>query len=59
MEVPEITTACPACRPLLEQQHAINKSLMEQVEKLTKRLEAIEREGKRQSAPFLKRGSSR
>jgi len=55
MEVPEITTACPACRPLLEQQHAIIKSLLEQVEKLTKRLEAVEREGKRQAAPFRKK----
>lgn len=54
MDVPKITTDCPDCKPLFEQQQAIIDMLVKQVEKLTARLEKVEREGKRQAAPFRK-----
>ena len=49
MDVPKITTDCPDCKPLLEQQQAIIEMLVKQVEILTARLEKVEREGKRQA----------
>ena len=55
MDVPKITTDCPDCKPLLEQQQAIIDMLVKQVELLTARLEKVEREGKRQAAPFRKK----
>ena len=55
MDVPKITTDCPNCKPLLEQQQAIIDMLVKQVEMLTARLEKVEREGKRQAAPFRKK----
>lgn len=58
MNVPRITTECPDCKPLLEQQQAIIDALVEQVKKLTERLEKVEREGKRQAAPFRKQRKS-
>lgn len=54
MDVPKITTACPECQPLLEQQQAIIDDLVKQIEKLTERLEKVECAGKRQAAPFRK-----
>jgi transposase len=50
MEVPQINTECPTCKILLkivEQQQA-------QIKLLEQRLEKVEREGKRQAAPFRK-----
>ena len=55
MDVPKITTDCPECKPLLQQQQAIIDRLVKQVELLTARLEKVEREGKRQAAPFRKK----
>lgn len=55
MDIPKITTDCPNCKPLLEQQQAIIDALVKQVEALTARLEKVEREGKRQAAPFRKK----
>ena len=55
MDVPKIITDCPDCKPLLEQQQAIIDALVEQVKKLTERLEKVERESKRQAAPFRKK----
>ncbi|EKK03338.1 hypothetical protein RBSH_01397, partial [Rhodopirellula baltica SH28] len=55
MDVPKITTDCPDCKPLLEKQQAIIDMLVKQVELLTARLEKVEREGKRQAAPFRKK----
>ncbi|MEM1227632.1 MAG: hypothetical protein AAGJ40_18180 [Planctomycetota bacterium] len=55
MDVPRITTDCPDCKPLLEQQQAIIDMLVKQVERLTARLEKVEREGKRHVAPFRKK----
>lgn len=55
MDVPKITTDCPDCTPLLEQQQAIIDMLVKQIEILTARLEKVEREGKRQAAPFRKK----
>ena len=59
MDVPKITTDCPECKPLLQQQQAIIDRLVKQVELLTARLEKVEREGKRQAAPFRKKRQSR
>ena len=58
MEVPKITTDCPDCKPLFEQQQAIIDALVEQVKKLTERLEKVGREGKRQAEPFRKKRKS-
>lgn len=55
MDLPRITTDCPHCKPLLERQQAIIDALVERVEALTQRLEKVEREGKRQAAPFRKK----
>jgi transposase len=54
MDISKITTDCPDCKPLLEQQQAIIDMLVKQVGILTARLEKVEREGKRQAAPFRK-----
>ncbi|WP_233148209.1 hypothetical protein [Rhodopirellula sp. MGV] len=54
MDVPKTTTDCPGCK----QQQSVIDALVEQVEKLTKRLEKIELEGKRQAAPFRKERNS-
>lgn len=48
MDVSKITTDCPECKPIIE-------ALVEQVKQLTERLEKVEREGKRQAAPFRKK----
>lgn len=58
MEVPRITTDCPQCKPLIEQQQAIIDQLVKQVEQLSARIEKLEREGKRQAAPFRKKRKS-
>ena len=55
MDVSKITTGCPDCKPLLEQQQAIIDKSVKQVELLTARLERVDREGKRQAAPFRKK----
>jgi transposase len=55
MDAPLITTDCPDCRPLLEQQQAIVDQLQARVKQLEQRLEKVEREGKRQAAPFRKK----
>src|SRR6056297_3460371 len=57
MDFPKITTDCPGCKQqqrIIEQQQAVIDALVKQVENLTKRLEKVEREGKRQAAPFRK-----
>lgn len=49
--------SCPRCRDLEEQVAALQRRVAElsaQVEKLTAALEAAQREGKRQAAPFRK-----
>ena len=48
MDVPEITTDCLDCKPIID-------ALVEQVKKLTDRLEKVEWEGQRQAAPFRKK----
>jgi transposase len=62
MDAPPITTDCPDCKPLLEQQQAIieqQQAIIEQfqaqIAALNARLEKVEREGKRQAAPFRKK----
>jgi transposase len=51
MEVPPINTDCPTCKTLLE----IVEQQQTQINLLEKRLEKVEREGKRQAAPFRKK----
>lgn len=58
MNAPRITTECPGCKPLLDLQQAIIDALVEQAKKLTERLEKVEREGKRQAAPFRRKRQS-
>jgi transposase len=62
MDAPRITTDCPDCKALLEQQQAIIEQqqaiieqLRAQIAALQARLEKVEREGKRQAAPFRKK----
>jgi len=53
------TSSCPRCRELEAQVAALQRRVAEltaQVEKLTATLEAAQREGKRQAAPFRKAG---
>jgi transposase len=55
----EGTPSCPRCRELEAQIAALERRVAEltaQVEKLTAALEAAQREGKRQAAPFRKAG---
>lgn len=58
MDAPRITTGCPDCKPLLEQQQAVIEQLQAQIRALQARLEKVEREGKRQAAPFRKKRKS-
>jgi transposase len=51
MEVPAINTECPTCVTLLK----IVKQQQTQIKLLEQRLEKVEREGKRQAAPFRKK----
>ena len=51
MEVPPINSDCPQCKQLL----AIIEQLQAQIKALQDRLEKVEREGKRQAAPFRKK----
>ena len=50
MDVPEINVDCPQCKLLL----TIIEQQQEQIKRLEQRLEKVEREGKRQAAPFRK-----
>lgn len=50
LELPEFNPNCAGCRKLLE----IVLQLQEQIKQLQIRLEKVEREGKRQAAPFRK-----
>ena len=50
MDVPPINPDCPQCKQLLK----IIEQLQEQIKRLEQRLEKVEREGKRQAAPFRK-----
>ena len=51
MDVPEINPDCPSCRQLLK----IVQQQQEQIKRLEERIAKIEREGKRQAAPFRKK----
>ena len=51
MDVPEINPDCPTCKLLLK----IIQQQQEQINRLEQRLEKVEREGKRQAAPFRKK----
>lgn len=51
MDVPGINPDCPTCKVLLK----IIRRQQEQINRLTERLEKVEREGKRQAAPFRKK----
>lgn len=50
INVPEINSNCPGCQALLK----IIKQQQKQIAELTARLEKVERENKRQAAPFRK-----
>lgn len=51
MEVPPINTDCPTCKVLLK----IIEQQQQQIKLLEQRIEKVEREGKRQAAPFRKK----
>lgn len=51
MEVPPINSDCPTCKVLLK----IIEQLQQQIELLEQRIKKVEREGKRQAAPFRKK----
>lgn len=55
MDVPPITTDCPQCKPLIEKLLAIIAHQQAQINALQARLDKVEREGKRQAAPFRKK----
>lgn len=55
MDVPPNTTDCPQCKPLIEQLLSIIAQQQAQINALQARLDKVEREGKRQAAPFRKK----